>query len=432
LLSAHHQAVRFDDLKSIKSQQLPLRLITRNTPESYYMWKGETRGFDFELFKRFAEQQGLEVKVIVAESIDEMERLLLNGKGDVIGNAYTYTQQRNDKFLLSRRYAIIDQLLISHIDNAIASLPKLKGKNISVKQNSAYWPSATNLVKRYGAIIEKMPAYISTESLIEAVANKEKLYTLADSHLFKIMQMQYPDLHKNQVVASGDKLTFAMRKGSTQLQSALNKYIRKEYKSVFYNVTKKKYFYNTRKQKVLDKYRLEKGKAISPYDSMVKKYAAIYGLDWRMIVAQMYQESRFKPNAKSNAGAVGLMQILPRTGKELGFTDLKSPKNSIIAGIQYMQWTADRFKHSTQVEERLYFALAAYNAGFGHIRDAQKLAKRNGWRSDLWFGHVEKAVLLLQKKKYYRSTKHGYCRGWEPVNYVREIRERYLQYIKVT
>jgi membrane-bound lytic murein transglycosylase F len=432
LLKANNQQVRFADLKSLKSQKLPLRLITRNSAESYYMWKGERRGFDYELIEKFADQQGLDLEVVVAASIDEMEQLLSDGYGDIIGSAYTETEQRADKFLLSRRYALVDQLLISHKDNAIPSLPGLKEKQLSVKQNSAFWSSALELEKRYGAILDKVSARLSTESILEAVALENKSFTIADSHLFKIMKMQYPELHKNQIVKSGDKLTFAMRKESTQLKTAINKFVRKEYKSVFYNVTKKKYFYHAKKQKVLNKYRLEAGKDISPYDAIVKKYAAKYGLDWRIIVAQMYQESRFKPNARSNAGAIGLMQILPRTGKELGFNDLKKPQNSIEAGIQYMQWTADRFKHSTQIGERLYFALAAYNAGFGHIRDAQKLAKKQGWRSDLWFGHVEKAVLLLQKRKYYQQSKHGYCRGWEPVKYVREIKERYLQYIKVT
>jgi membrane-bound lytic murein transglycosylase F len=432
LLQVNHQGARFDDFKSIKSQKLAIRLITRNTPESYYMWKGERRGFDFELVQRFADLHGLEVEVVIADSVDEMELLLEKGHGDLIASAYTHTAQREDRFLLSRRYAVVDQLLISHEDNAIESLPGLKGKTLSVKENSAFWRSAKDLEKRYGAVIEKEPPHASTESLIESVALEEKSFTIADSHLYKIMKMQYPELHKNQIVKTGDKLSFAMRKDASQLKTAINKFIRKEYKSVFYNVTKKKYFYNPKKQKVLDKYRLEVGKDISPYDKLVKEYAAKYGLDWRMIVAQMYQESRFKPDAKSHAGAVGLMQVLPRTGKELGVTDLKNPKNSIIAGIQYMQWTADRFKHSTQVEERLYFALAAYNAGFGHIRDAQKLAKKQGWRSDIWFDNVEKAVLLLQKRKHYQHSKHGYCRGWEPVNYVREIRERYLQYIKVT
>lgn len=145
----------------------------------------------------------------------------------------------------------------------------------------------------------------------------------------------------------------------------------------------------------------------------------------------MYQESRFNPNAKSAAGARGLMQIMPRTGKEMGFNDLTNPEQSIGAGVQYLDWTRARFSKHLALQEQIYFSLAAYNVGFGHVRDAQRLAKKMNLRSDVWFNNVEKAMLLLQQPKYYKSARFGYCRGSEPVNYVREIQQRYLSYVDI-
>ena len=157
-------------------------------------------------------------------------------------------------------------------------------------------------------------------------------------------------------------------------------------------------------------------------------FAKQYGFDWRLIVSQMYQESRFNPQARSWAGAVGLMQVLPRTARSIGFHDVKPPELGIHAGVKYLDWVRERFDSELPVEIRTWFALAAYNAGHGHVRDARRLARKQGLNPDRWFGHVEQAIQLLAKRKYARQARHGYCRGSEPVQYVREIKRRYEAY----
>jgi len=148
-------------------------------------------------------------------------------------------------------------------------------------------------------------------------------------------------------------------------------------------------------------------------------------------VAQMYQESRFNPDARSWAGAVGLMQVLPRTAKSIGFHDVRTPDDGIHAGVKYLDWVRDRFDPELPVEDRMWFTLAAYNAGHGHVRDARRLARKLGLNPNRWFGNVEKAILLLSKRKYARQARHGYCRGAEPVKYVHEIKRRYEAYLQV-
>ena len=160
----------------------------------------------------------------------------------------------------------------------------------------------------------------------------------------------------------------------------------------------------------------------------MKKYAREYGFDWRLLVAQMYQESRFNPKAKSWVGARGLMQVMPRTAKELGFKNLQDPDTGIHAGVKYLKWVRERFEPELDVRDRMWFTLAAYNAGQGHVKDARRLARRKGWNPNRWFDNVEKAMLLLSKRKYARRARHGYVRGREPVNYVRDIRNRFIAY----
>ena len=129
-----------------------------------------------------------------------------------------------------------------------------------------------------------------------------------------------------------------------------------------------------------------------PYDDLVKKYAYQYGQDWRLTTAQMYQESKFDPKAVSWVGAQGLMQVMPRTGRQLGFTKLYEPHESIHAGVKYMHQLINRFDHNLPMDERIRFALASYNVGYGHVLDARRLAREKGWDADRWFGHVERAM----------------------------------------
>ncbi len=219
-----------------------------------------------------------------------------------------------------------------------------------------------------------------------------------------------------------------------QLLNAINRFFKKQYRGLFYNIIYKKYFKNP--HHILShrehRYDLNVTGHLSPYDGMVKKYAKRYGFDWRLLVAQMYQESRFDPKKKSWAGALGLMQVLPRTAKEMGFTNLKDPETSIHAGVKYLDWVRGLFSSELPVTDRMWFSLASYNAGAGHVHDARRLARKKGWSENRWFGHVERAMLLLSKRKYARKARFGYVRGREPVNYVREIRDRFNAYVRLT
>ncbi|MGB5650990.1 MAG: transglycosylase SLT domain-containing protein, partial [Sedimenticolaceae bacterium] len=143
------------------------------------------------------------------------------------------------------------------------------------------------------------------------------------------------------------------------------------------------------------------------------------------------QESRFDPDARSFAGARGLLQVMPRTAKFMGFGKIDKPEVGIHAGIKYMDWVRNRFDPELPFNERMWFTLAAYNAGHGHVQDARRLARRKGWDGDRWFDNTEKAMLLLSKKQYASKARYGYVRGIEPVSYVRDIHQRYRAYAEI-
>lgn len=236
-------------------------------------------------------------------------------------------------------------------------------------------------------------------------------------------------------VDDGNSTTWVVRKESKELAEKVNEWFEKgmiaqvknEIKSIMTTgfVTRHVYpFMLNRKDAV-----------ISKYDDLFRKYAPVAGLDWTLIASQCYQESCFDPNAKSWAGACGLMQIIPSTAKELGLplSDIFSPEANVRTACGYMNKLQKEFSDIDNRRERINFALASYNGGFFHIRDAMALAKKNGKNPERW-SDVREYVLALQNAKYYRDpvVKYGYMRGSETADYVDKIIDRWNQYRNAT
>jgi membrane-bound lytic murein transglycosylase F len=194
-----------------------------------------------------------------------------------------------------------------------------------------------------------------------------------------------------------------------------------------------KYFKNSKqmRQAASDERTDHEGR-ISQWDDIAKKYAKMYEFDWRLVLSQMYQESRFDPKAKSWVGALGLMQVMPYTAKDLKIADVTDPEQGVHAGVKLMARYAKLFD-SPQIKDkdRIRFALAAYNCGPGHVFDARRIAEDQKLDPNKWFKNVEKAMLMLAKPELAKKVRYGYCRCGEPVAYVSNIQSRYDSYAKL-
>jgi membrane-bound lytic murein transglycosylase F len=442
-ISVHHvmqviEPERTFDFKQLRKDKLPLRVITRNSPETYFLWRGELLGFEYELMRKFADIHKVKLVIVVADSYEEMLELLAEGKGDIIAAGLSRTNARKSqvakaKLTTSIRYNRVKEQLVAHQESLpINELADLKGRTITVRKSSSFWTTAQRLSKDYGVNIVIANEDIATEILISQVAEKEIDLTIADSNLIAIESSFRSEIITPLTFKEDVPYAYLVRQNNPQLLAYLNEFVRKYYRGTFYNVVKNKYFYNEKLQESHQKHRIVSGSTLSPYDDIVRSYVQAYNFDWRLIVSQMYQESRFDPLASNPTGASGLMQMLPRTAKELGVENLNDPEQAIASGVQYLDWTRDRFSKDLPVQEQIFFSLASYNAGFGHVKDAQRLAVQLGLQGDKWFNNVEKAMLLLQRRHYYKKARFGYVRGREPVNYVRDIHQRYLSYIRIT
>ncbi len=408
-----------------------LRMLTLNNPASYFMYRGELMGFDYELVKKFADDNDLHLSVILKENIPDLFDALKKGEGDVIAASITKTSEREKQGLVfSRPYLKVKEQLVGREGGpSVATVDELDGHTLGINPDTVFIQRLKEKMKSTTKIKVKQYRNTQTEELISLLEHKEFDFTVADSHLVAIEKAYHKEINVNLDLTDESPIAWVLRPDQEELTSQLNAYIKKHYRGLFYNVTFNKHFKNDRKIQKFQKGRVTSETGLSPYDSIVKPIAESNGMDWRLIVAQMYQESKFNPKAKSFAGAQGLMQVLPRTAKELGYTKLFQPDIGIKAGIGYLKWLQDRFPQNLDVDQRIYFTLAAYNAGTGHVRDAMQLAKQLGHNPHIWFGNVELAMLKLSDPKYYKKARFGYVRGAEPVEYVKSIRDRYLGYL---
>lgn len=408
-----------------------LRVITSNNPASYFLWRGELMGFDYDLIREFARQRGLRVSIIVRDGQESMYKALSEGYGDVIAAAVTRTDERVDRgWQFSRRYLLItEQFVGSKNSEVISDVAALAGKTIAVNPEHSYYQTLLDLQQQGIALKIAIVANATSEMLMNAVAAGDYDLTLVDSHLVAMETTFRDDLTVVLDLDEEKEIGWVLRDNQPKLLAELNRFIGKHYRGLHYNVTWNKYF---AEPKFIGQYRaqrLEPGKPISPWDDLVRQHNSDQVRDWRLLVSQMYQESRFDPKAKSHAGALGLMQVMPRTAAQFGYSNLYEPDTNIAASLAFIEWLNDRFPDSLPLEERIYFNLAAYNAGHAHVHDARRLAQKLGKNPNKWFGHVEEAMLLLSRPEYYRHARFGYVRGSEPVNYVRDIRERYIGYL---
>ncbi|MGB0712870.1 MAG: transporter substrate-binding domain-containing protein [Gammaproteobacteria bacterium] len=413
-----------------------LRVLLRNNAASYFLYKGELMGFEYEMTKAFAKQHKLRLDIVVPPTHEDMITWLVDGRADMAVGFLEPLESRRAKGVdFSRHYHEAPVHLVAREKDALAGPDGLAGRTVTVRRSSSYWEILENLKKAgFDFTLEAAPEDIETEELISQVAEGAVDLTAADGQIFQVEMAQGVPVRSAFTMGDKHKHAVAVRKENTALRSKLDAFIKAQYKGLVYNILYKKYFVNRSSIARLQRGRVDTRPdgQLSPWDELVRKYSDQYGFDWRMVVAQMFQESRFDPTAKSFAGARGLMQVLPRTGHSMGFKKLDEPEIGLHAGIKYMDWLRDRFEDDLPVAPRTWFSLAAYNAGIGHVRDARRLARDLGLNPDRWFENTEKAMLLLSKKKYASKARHGYVRGREPVNYVRNIRERFEAYVELT
>lgn len=413
-----------------------LVVLTLYSSTSYFIYRGQEMGFQYELSEQFAKSLGLKLRIEVARNVSDLVRKLRNGEGDMIAYNLPITKALKDSVTYCGEEVVTHQVIVQRAGGkgkVLTDVTQLVGKEVYVKPGK-YFDRLTNLNKELGGGIKirKVEAdSITVEDLITQVYQGKIDYTVCDNDLARLNTTYYPNLDIRLPISFDQRASWAVRKECPLLAEAANKWHKENLTSPAYNASMKRYFEISKSIIHSPILSLREGK-ISHFDKLFKKYAKEIDWDWRLLASLAYTESNFDTTAVSWAGARGLMQLMPVTARAMGLPPGKesNPEESIKAAVKYIDATNRALKVIPDKKERIKFILASYNAGLGHISDAMALARKYGKKELVWEHNVEKFILLKSNEEYFTDPvcKNGYFRGIETYNFVRDILSRYEVY----
>jgi membrane-bound lytic murein transglycosylase F len=450
------------DLEEIKQRGMLVVLAPYNST-TYFLYRGEPLGYEFELLQTFAKEHGMGLKMIVVTDPKSLFPLLNGGEGDIVANRLIPTEE--DKQYVSFTHALYrtepalvqqaeppseaggpaaqkalqpgpaDDLPEIDIQARLITKPaQLAGQTVHLPEQSPYRRTLLELSDSISGDIHivETNGEIQDEALAQKVAKGEVDFTVMQSNLADLKEAEFKNLRVRPIIGRSHSVAWGVRKNAPDLMNELNNWIEEKQNGVLFDRLYKKYFIDRRsyKERVESEYLTSSTGKLCEYDPLLKRYATDLNWDWRLLASQAFQESRFKADAHSWAGATGLLQLMPRTAQEYGVTNARDPEDNVRGAVRFLAWLQDYWStRIPNVDERIKFVLASYNCGAGHVEDARRLTEKYGGNPVSW---EDVSYWLLQKstQQFYTDpvVKFGFCRGIEPVNYVQLILERFDHY----
>ena len=413
-----------------------IRVLTAYNRTLYFVDKGTERGtaadqgrlLEAELNKTLADGH-LTVRVVfVPMSRDELLPALVDGRGDIVmGNLTVTTERQQQVDFVNPWIANVDEIVVTGPGGpAIKSIDDLSGQEVFVRESSSYYQSLVALNESFTkrglkpVAIVPAPEEFEDEDLLEMVGGGLVKIVVVDNHKAFFWQRVIPalTLHPTVTLRKGADIAWAIRKDSPKLKGALNAFLAKNGKdSLNARMIFRRYLLNTQyvKSATADA-EMKRFRALVGY---FRKYGSQYNLDWMLMAAQGYQESRLNQQAKSHVGAIGIMQIMPETGKDLKVGDISKAEANIHGGIKYVRFMIDEYYEDEPMDDlnKVLFAFAAYNCGPGRVRQLRRQAAARGLDANVWFDNVERVAAATI--------------GRETVTYVSNIYKYYVAYLLV-
>ncbi|MDR2388638.1 MAG: transglycosylase SLT domain-containing protein [Tannerellaceae bacterium] len=429
------EALGGDDLPQIREKGL-LTAVTLYGSTSYFLYRMEPMGYEYERIRNFATANELKLEVKVADNLSRMLEMLAAGEADVVAYPVVFTRELKRQVLYCGRPDSAMQVLVQPLRSGmprIKDVTEMIGKDIYVTAETPFHQRLGNLNDELGGglRIHAVEGNTTSEDLIEQVAAGKIPYTVTDDRTARLNKTYYRNLDVGLQVSFLQRSSWVVRTKSPQLAEAINAWANRYEGESSYQLISKRYFELNKRALELSVPEIKHGN-ISPYDSLFRKYAETLGWDWRLLASLAYQESHFRNTETSWAGAQGLMGIMPGTAETLKIAphELMDPEVNIRAGVEVLRRFGQGFGEVADSAERVKLTLASYNAGIGHVYDAQRLALKYGKNPAIWDDNVAEYVRLKHEPTFYNDSlcRFGYLRGKETFNYVREILGRYEYY----
>jgi len=437
------------DIQHIKTRG-KLIATTQNNSTDYFIYKGHPLGFQLEMLQWFADYIGVKLELVVSNDNTHALSKLSAGKCDIVAMDVSGNKNFKGFVSLTNPYAYTGLVLVQRKPTAWEKMSKdslegymlrnyyqLKNKTIfipseSFPQNYLYDIAFFRNLDIHFSEISGMGA----NALIALVESGEIDYTICYEQSALLKTSYFNNLDFATVLGAKHPLTWAVRSEASSLLDTLNAWFANISETKEFNNLYAKYFKNPGyKKMVQDQYFPLKGGRISPYDEDMKILSKDLGWDWRLLASLVFQESKFDTGLTGIGGSMGIMQLMPATAERYGASAESGPVENLKAGVRYLKWLDKHYSDGIHdVNERIFFVLAAYNIGHGHVDDARRLTVKYNYNPNLWYGNVEDFLILKSNPVYYRDpvVKSGYCRCNYVKSYVANVFQRYRHYLNAT
>ena len=397
---------------------------TINSSLTYSYDGSQGSGFDYELGDKFAKYLDVKLTIKEFDTLKALFTALDNNEIDFIGSGLTLTPKRAKKYRSSPPYYYVSQKVVYHKGTYRPRKIADVKEPIGVLEDSSHKETLENLLDKAPDLKIKVLKNEDQESLLRKVANKDIKFAIVDNATLAQKQRYYPVLAEAFTISEKQPVAWLIKRTRDDtLYSPIIEFIGNQYRDQTIAKLEEKYFGHVESFDFVDtKIFLKRIKSILPrYEKLFKGYTTAE-VDWPLLAAVSYQESHWNPKARSPTGVRGMMMLTLATAKYIGIKNRLDAQQSIKGGAKYLSQLINRLPDSIEGEERVWFALASYNIGYGHLMDARRITTMKKQNPDSW-SDVKENLPLLHQKKWYKKTRYGYARGREAQHYVNNIRQ---------
>jgi peptidoglycan lytic transglycosylase F len=404
-----------------------LRVVTLNLPTCYYLGSQGTEGLEFELARQFAAKLGVSLSMYPVANERAMQAALASGRADIAAAQLTVTSDWRHAGKAAEPYAHIPQLVVYQRESAKPrSTLQLETAKLAVRAGSPQERILEQMQRTVAPNLKWVETAPSNADPLEDVDSGNADYAIIDAREFSFAHHLYPDVQVGFSLPTERPVQWIVRRGADDLLDGVNMFFQQlresgrlvklvqqatgEVRSFAYEESRE---FQTNLADRLPRFR-----------PLFEQASEESGIDWRLLAAVGYQESKWDPSAQSNNGAAGVMMLMANTAEAMGIKDRANPQQSIFAGARYLAEVREMIPDRIPEPDRTWFTIAAYNVGFGHLEDARVLAQMDGKNPDSW-ADVRDELPRLAEARWFTKVRRGYARGWEPVQFVDRV-QRYL------
>jgi membrane-bound lytic murein transglycosylase F len=402
-----------------------LRVVTRTGPLAFYRESdGTSVGPEYELARRFADELGVKLKITPMRTYAEIYAAVTSGQAHIAAAGLKVPMQSVPGVEFGPAYQHVHEHLI-YRRGAVrpGSLADIGNFDLEIAAGSSHAKTLEDARNSNPDLVWVENSSTNSQALLDGVADGSIDYTIADSTEFALAHDVHPDLRIAFDFQGERPLAWAASDRDPNFARDMSEYFARLKLDGELATIVNRYYGRTEEAEFAGGpgFMRHLQSRLPLYKQWFVEAAEQSSQDWRLLAAMGYQESKWNPSAASSAGARGLMQLTVETASEAKVTDLSDARQSIFGGARYFRQVYEKIPSHVPEPDRTWFALAAYNIGYGHVEDARVLAQKAGRDPDSW-QDVRDFLPLLEQERWYTKTENGYARGWEPVRYVDNVR----------